>query len=349
MLKRKIYLIFILLLLPGHLILFLSSTDAATYTYDSLLRITRADYINGFSEEYTYDSSGNRLTVTVTSKRISGNGYTYPEPGFSASLSLEVRASSLESGWFTYYYTKSGIDIESTLITGLEIDGTIAVITGECTANGLVGYSFRVTVINTDPDTVDIEIYNPDRTVYFSSDNGILASGDLSIETEPPDHYHLATSLFPSDSGSVSPDCSTGCLYENGTSLTITANGNIGYDFLEWNGCDSAANNICVLTMDSDRHVTAHFGSCGSPVRILGADPVYYFSIQDAYDESVNADIIQLQDVIFSEDIQIDRDVSITLQGGYDCTYYSNIGRTTLEGSMTISNGTVTIERLVIE
>ena len=56
-----------------------------------------------------------------------------------------------------------------------------------------------------------------------------------------------------------------------------------------------------------------------------------------------------MQDAVFSGDIHINRDITITLQGGFDCTYYNNSGITTLEGSMTISNGSVTIEGFVIE
>jgi YD repeat-containing protein len=37
-----------------------------TYTYDSLNRVTKVDYGNGFTEDYTYDAAGNRLTLTVT-------------------------------------------------------------------------------------------------------------------------------------------------------------------------------------------------------------------------------------------------------------------------------------------
>jgi YD repeat-containing protein len=36
-----------------------------TYTYDSLSRVTKVDYGNGFTEEYTYDAAGNRLTMAI--------------------------------------------------------------------------------------------------------------------------------------------------------------------------------------------------------------------------------------------------------------------------------------------
>lgn len=43
----------------------------ATYTYDSLNRITKADYGNGLTEEFTYDAAGNRLSLLVPSSTLS--------------------------------------------------------------------------------------------------------------------------------------------------------------------------------------------------------------------------------------------------------------------------------------
>lgn len=42
------------------------ASDSATYTYDSLQRLSTVTYANGTTITYTYDSSvGNRSTVTV--------------------------------------------------------------------------------------------------------------------------------------------------------------------------------------------------------------------------------------------------------------------------------------------
>jgi hypothetical protein len=242
-----------------------------------------------------------------------------------------------------------GLALLSTSITGLLIDDDRAIITGECIVNSLPEYYYMAMLTDTEPDTVEIEIYSPDGAVYFSSNKDILISGDLNIETEPPAQYQLTTSPSPSGGGSLSPDCSTGCMYASGTSATITANENAGYAFINWNGCDTTANNICIMTMDNDKTVTALFALCEGPVRAAGTDPVYFTSLQDAYDASHNNENIHIQDSAFSGDIYIDRDITITLQGGYDCTYDNNNGRTTIEGSMIISNGTVTIGNIILK
>ena len=339
--KSSIWLCVILSILAYSLPSFAASI---IYTYDSLNRVTSVDYGNGFAENYTYDSAGNRLSLEVSSKKVSGSGYNYPEAGFQASLSLDVRASSLGTGWLNYYYSKLRINLESTLITGLSIVGDTITITGEGTVNGVAGYTFTVTIIDGNPDTMEIIIYNPDGTVYFTSGPGALSSGDFNVVIE----YQLTTSVSPSGSGTVTPDCSAGCQYDDVTLATLSANENSGYSFSDWAGCDSLANNICTMTMDADKSVTANFQSCPQPVRIAGTTPAYYSSLQAAYDAAVDWDTIQTQALSFTEDLNINIDKSVTLEGGYDCNYLTVIGNTTLNGNMTISDGTITTGNFVL-
>ncbi len=49
------------------------------------------------------------------------------------------------------------------------------------------------------------------------------------------------------------------------------------------------------------------------------------------------------------EDLDIDINKSVTLEGGYNCDYTAVNGKTTLNGTMTISNGTVTVGNFVLE
>ncbi|HDY99870.1 MAG TPA: choice-of-anchor D domain-containing protein, partial [Nitrospirae bacterium] len=89
--------------------------------------------------------------------------------------------------------------------------------------------------------------------------------------------------------------------------------------------------------------------ACPDPVRIAGATPVYYSTLQAAYDAAVDGDIIQSQAVIFTEDLNINRSISVTFEGGYDCDYTAVSGNTTINGTMTISDGTATVGNFVLE
>ncbi|HDZ02228.1 MAG TPA: choice-of-anchor D domain-containing protein, partial [Nitrospirae bacterium] len=89
--------------------------------------------------------------------------------------------------------------------------------------------------------------------------------------------------------------------------------------------------------------------ACPDPVRIEGATPVYYSTLQAAYNAAIDGDIIQSQAVIFTEDLNINRSISVTFEGGYDCDYTAVSGNTTINGTMTISAGTVTIGNFVLD
>ena len=72
---------------------------ATTYEYDNLNRLTRVDFENGNSIDYTYDQAGNRLTETVTGT----GGEAPPVAQFSATPTsgqapLAVQFSDESSG-----------------------------------------------------------------------------------------------------------------------------------------------------------------------------------------------------------------------------------------------------------
>jgi subtilisin family serine protease len=81
------------------------------------------------------------------------------------------------------------------------------------------------------------------------------------------------------------------------------------------------------------------------PARI---DVTSYATIQLAYDAATSGQTIKMRAQILTVPI-FDRDISVTLQGGYDCVFLSDPGWTTLNGNLTISAGSVKIENLIIK
>jgi len=123
---------------------------------------------------------------------VSGNGMNYPQPGFSASMSLDVRGSSLETGWLEYYYNRLRLNLKSTLITGLSAQGYTVTVEGEGTVNGIAGYTFTARVFDGSPDKIGIEILNPDNSVYYSADLQDISSGNLNVEFYDLDNDGIA-------------------------------------------------------------------------------------------------------------------------------------------------------------
>ncbi|RJR17999.1 MAG: M6 family metalloprotease domain-containing protein [Nitrospiraceae bacterium] len=163
-----------------------------------------------------------------------------------------------------------------------------------------------------------------------------------SVLTGAVPQYQLHTAVNPAGSGIIAPDCSAGCLYDIDTSVVLTATANNGYFFSNWMQCDLSSNNVCVETMDADDVVTANFELCHQPVRIAGILN-YYTDLQSAYAAAEDGDIIQTRAVLFTDDLFANRNISVTLEGGYNCNYSSVTDKSVVSGTMTISNGNITI------
>jgi hypothetical protein len=89
---------------------------------------------------------------------------------------------------------------------------------------------------------------------------------------------------------------------------------------------------------------------CPNNAVSIGGVAPYYSTIQSAYNTADNGQAVMIQAMEFNENLNLDRDVVVTLKGGYECGFASNPGLTTITGSMTIGgNGTVTVERLIIK
>ncbi len=85
------------------------------------------------------------------------------------------------------------------------------------------------------------------------------------------------------------------------------------------------------------------------PVRIVRITPVYFSTLQAAYDAAGDGETIQSQAVTLIENPTFSLNKSVIIGGGYNCDYTANIGKTILNGNMNISNGTAIIENFSIE
>ena len=68
------------------------------------------------------------------------------------------------------------------------------------------------------------------------------------------------------------------------------------------------------------------------PVRIVRTN-TSYTTIQEAYNTALDQDTIQVQALTLTQNLTVNRSISVTLKGGYPCNYGSNTGTmTTLKG-----------------
>jgi YD repeat-containing protein len=190
-------------------------------------------------------------------------------------------------------------------------------------------YTVKLTVTDSDgsPDTLPIINY---------------------ITVTPPE-YDLTITKTGSGSGTVtsSPagiDCGADCteIYVEGTVVTLSAVPDAGSYFTGWSDPGCSGTSDCTVIMNADIDITATFDSCTNPpVRINGATPVYYSTLQEAYNAAQEGDVIQSQAARFVENLNID-DISskyVILEGGYDCGYTNVIGKTRIKGRIKSSMG----------
>lgn len=78
----------------------------------------------------------------------------------------------------------------------------------------------------------------------------------IGCSTENTPVYTLSTSVNPAEAGSVSPSSGE---YDGGTDVEVTATQNEHWVFLEWQGDYTGSQNPVVITMDSDKNLTAIF------------------------------------------------------------------------------------------
>jgi len=122
-----------------------------------------------------------------------------------------------------------------------------------------------------------------------------------------------------------------------------------GYYFVQWSD-SSTVNPRTDTNVTGNITVTATFAiSPVTPVRI-SPNLRYHSGIQVAYDDCSDGDTIQCQAVALSGEVLFNTlNKSVTLKGGYNSDFTSNTGYTTINGRMIISNGTVTVENIIIK
>ena len=98
------------------------------------------------------------------------------------SINVTVSGGTVQTiSGLNYYYTKTRMNLLSTQIQSVVIDGRTATITGVGTVNGVAGYRFVNVVTDGTPDAFGITIYRPDGTFFYSYSLNAVGGG-LTIQ-----------------------------------------------------------------------------------------------------------------------------------------------------------------------
>lgn len=86
---------------------------------------------------------------------------------------------------------------------------------------------------------------------------------------------------------------------------------------------------------------------CSNPPVLVSGN--YYDTVGTGYNSAASGNALQIRSTELTEQVTLNRNIIVTLQGGYDCGYTTNPGYSIINGSVTITNGTVTVEKLIIK
>jgi uncharacterized protein DUF1566/lectin-like protein/putative Ig domain-containing protein/List-Bact-rpt repeat protein len=142
--------------------------------------------------------------------------------------------------------------------------------------------------------------------------------------------------------------CST--TFPHNTAVTLTATASSTSLFGSWSGDFNGANQTCNLTIDADKSVTATFTTM-PPVKLFGAVPKYFDTLVAACNDAALGTIVayHLKQQDFMESLIINKNVSVTLKGGFDAGFQVNGGFSTLNGILTLGLGKLTVENIIVK
>jgi Protein of unknown function (DUF1566)/Divergent InlB B-repeat domain len=142
------------------------------------------------------------------------------------------------------------------------------------TAEPALGYSFKCWRENASGES-------PSCALVMDADKSVTAEFELNS-------YSLAVQTTGTGQGTVQYESSLSYAY--GTSILLTAVASVGSVFVRWIGSDTDDGSDCIVTMDSDKSVTAEFAklvtleshTTGSGQGAISRDPAHDLYAQDS-------------------------------------------------------------------
>lgn len=140
--------------------------------------------------------------------------------------------------------------------------------------------------------------------------------------------------------------CSGGsCSNTFSGTVNLYATPSVLSNFSGWGGACSGTSTACSVLMNGEKTVGANF----IPAALLRIDGTIYKTLQQVYDAAYDGAVIQLLDNTVAGTLDANRNIAVKLRGGYDAGYATTPGTTTLTGSLTVSEGALLVDRIVIK
>ena len=241
-------------------------------------------------------------TVTITGANLTGASVSFSNAGVTHGTATVTAAS-----------ISMPVSVTAVATVGA---GTVIV----TTAGGTVSSAFSVTAAQTGALTVNAAAL-PSGLLSTPYSKALTATGGV-----PP--YTWGGILYGLLPYGLTLGGSTGLISGTPTQTGV-------YSFTVW----VTDNGGSYTTQAFDITVT-NAACSNASVRIPGPTATYYPDFPAAYAAAADGSTIQFQNFIFSSDFLLDRSISVTLDGGYDCGYATKTGATGILGKLRVLNGT---------
>jgi hypothetical protein len=147
------------------------------------------------------------------------------------------------------------------------------------------------------------------------------------------------------DPGGISIDDHYTHQFSDGAILTLTA---AAYDYSDFtNLTGDCATNPCTLTMNGDKTVNANFTLDTANKARIGASN-HFGTLPLAYASPLGTTILAWG-TYFAEPLTCNLVKNVTIDGGWNDGYSAKSGYTILQGPLTISQGSLTVEELTVK
>jgi len=289
------------------------------------------------SQSHTYAQQGTySIRLKVTDSALNTSEAVTTANIIDTSPSADFSGSPLTGNSpLTVNFTNSSAGYDSPLTYEWDFDNngsTDSTLQNPSHNYGTPGtYSVKLKVTDSDGSTDTLT-----RTAYITVNEALYTltvnvTGSGTITSQP-----------------IGINCGSDCdeTYTDGTVVNLTAEPSDGFIFTGWGGDADCSDGS--VSMSSAKTCSASFEACSSRlVKLDGSSPPYYNSIQDAYIAAGNNDIIMVQAETFTADLNINLPKSVTILGGYNCEFSSVSGITTVNGNLSVTDGTLTIESVL--
>jgi hypothetical protein len=194
----------------------------------------------------------------------------------------------------------------------------------------------------------------PGATAYTFAN--VTSDHYLNAYFAPINARSLSVTIGGDGSGTVNSNpagiaCSKGNLagcsadFPHGETVNLSASADWKSNFSNWS-VSCSGNGACAVSLTDNLAVTALFAS-NKQVKLSNATTTHD-SLQDAYVAANDGETFLMQVYSFLENLSFSLPKSVKLKGGQNSNYDGTVGMTTIQGSLTVEQGSVEISDVAI-